>query len=231
MELEILLRDLIKPELNKIYTEPPSSRGGGDMGLFCREHAFHCLFLSKILGYNAVIMRGDLTFTLDGYNIYTTYQSGSDHAWCQVRDAVPVDLSVNFEYYGAGVDNIDLVYGSGQRMKYLVSYTENAAEYESHIHDKTRLPRLSYLEKETVEIPLRDLLDDPHRFLIKPPRAGMAELFGKDIFSEINLHLFDLANGRTKRLTTYKDSKNTVKTIGSRYPMATEKINKILGCP
>ena len=36
MELEPLLQDLIKPELNKIYTEPPSSRGGGDMVFFCR---------------------------------------------------------------------------------------------------------------------------------------------------------------------------------------------------
>ncbi len=45
MNLESLLRDVIKPELNGIYTEPPASRAGGtDMGLFCREHAYHVFF-------------------------------------------------------------------------------------------------------------------------------------------------------------------------------------------
>lgn len=49
MDLETLLRDTIRPELNGIYTEPPSSRGGGDMGFFCKEHAFHCMFLCSML--------------------------------------------------------------------------------------------------------------------------------------------------------------------------------------
>jgi hypothetical protein len=48
MELEILLRDVTKPELNRIYTEPPSSRGGGDM-VFFLQGACVPLFFSTLL--------------------------------------------------------------------------------------------------------------------------------------------------------------------------------------
>lgn len=229
MNLESMLRDLIRPELNKIYTEPPSSRGGGDMGLFCKEHAFHCMILCNMLGHSAVIKRGDLTFRLEKSTVYSSYGSDTDHAWCQVNGIVPVDLSANFEYYESDAANIDLVYGCGQRGPYTITYTADIAEYERHLDDRTALPRLYYLETDSVEIATAELLDDPHRFLIKPPRGGMAELFGRDIFNAINLHLFDLANGKTKRLTTYKDSKSTVKTIGNRYPTATTKVKAVLG--
>jgi hypothetical protein len=80
----------------------------------------------------------------------------------------------------------------------------------------------------TVGIAISDLLDDQHRFLIKPPGNGMVELFGRHIFSSINLHLLALANGKTKRLTTYKDSRNAVRTIGNRYPGAIEKVKQLV---
>lgn len=229
MDLEILLRDLIRPELHRIYTERPSPRGGGDMGLFCREHAFHCMVLCQMLGHAADIKRGDLTFRLEDSTVYSSFGTDTDHAWCQVGDTVPVDLSANFEYYESDAPNIDLVYGFGQRGSYTIIYTADIREYERHIADRSALPRLYYLETESVEIATGDLLDDPHRFLIKPARGGMAEIFGHDIFNAINLHLFDLANGTTKRLTTYKDSKSTVKTIGNRYRTATAKVKALLG--
>lgn len=228
MELESLLRDLIKPELNKIYTEPPSPRGGGDMGLFCREHAYHCMFLCKMLGKKAVIKRGELSFSFDHSLVHTTFESGNDHAWCQVGDTVPVDLSVNFEFYESEFPNIDLVYDSGQRGAYAISYFADASEYEQRLYDQATLPRIAYLERETLGVAINDLLEDPHRFVIKPPGDGLVKLFGEHIFSSINLHLFDLANGRTKRLTTYKDSLSTVRTIGKRYPRAIDRIKFML---
>jgi hypothetical protein len=103
------------------------------------------------------------------------------------------------------------------------------AEYERQIADRSVLPWLYYLETASVEIATGDLLDDPHRFLIKPPRGGMVDLFGREIFNAINLHLFEVAIGKSKRLTTYKDSKGTVKTIGNRYPTATAKVKAALG--
>lgn len=229
MALAILLRDLIKPELNKIYTEPPSSRGGGDMGLFCREHAYHCLFLCKMLGHDAAIKRGELSFSFEHSLVHTTFESGNDHAWCQVGDAVPVDLSLNFQFYHSKFPNIDLVYGSGQRGAYSISYYADVSEYEQHLYDQTTMPRIAYLEKGTLSIANGDLLEDPHQFMIKPPGAGsMVALFGNDVFSSINLHLLDLANGKTKRLTTYKDSRSTVRTVASRYPKATDQIRRLL---
>jgi hypothetical protein len=123
MDLETLLRDLIKPELNSIYTEPPSLRGGGDMGFFCKAktHAFHCMILCRLLGHDAVIRRGDLTFRLEPTARYFSFGSDNDHAWCQIDDTVPVDLSANFEYHPSDAPNIDLVYGSGMRCPYTIS--------------------------------------------------------------------------------------------------------------
>jgi len=74
------------------------------------------------------------------------------------------------------------------------------------------------LKRETVGISAIDLLDDAYRFLVKPPSGGMGKI----------LHLLDLANGKTKRLTTYKDSRSTVRTIGSRYPQAIEKVKQLV---
>lgn len=230
MDLESVFRDLIRPELNNIYTEPPSQRGGGeDMGFFCREHAYHCYLLCKMLGYDAAIKRGDLTFSFDTSFTWTSFDSGTDHAWCQVSDVVPIDLSVNFQFYKKQYPNIDVIYGPGQRGAYSVSYSADATDYEQHVYDRPAHPRISYLEREAVDIPIGDLLDDPHRFLIKPPGAGgMVALFGNHIFSGISLHLFHLANGTTKPLTTYKDSRNTVRTIATRYPAAITDVKHLV---
>lgn len=232
MELESLLRDLIKPELNKIYTERPSRRGGGDMGLFCKEHAFHCMVLCQMLGHNAMIKRGDLTFQVSEPTTHTSFGMDTDHAWCEVDDIVPVDLSITFEYYQTTLPNIDLVYGSGQRGPYSISYTTDAAAYERcvdrRVSEDFTFPYIDYLESETIAIAVSELLDDPHRFLIEPPRNGLAALFGKQIFNAINLHLYEMANGRSKRLTTYRDAMSTMRTIGRRFPDATNKVKSIL---
>ncbi len=229
MNLETLLRDVIKPELNGIYTEPPASRAGGaDMGFFCREHAYHSFFLCKMLGHDAAINRGELAFSFDDSLVYRTLGSGADHAWCQVQDIVPVDLSINFQFYETRPPNVDIVYGSGQRGAYSISYLADVDEYERWVDAESPSPRIAYLKRETVGISAIDLLDDAYRFLVKPPSGGMGKIFGRHIFSSINLHLLDLANGKTKRLTSYKDSRSTVRTIGSRYPQAIEKVKQLV---
>ena len=216
-------------ELNGIYTEPPSVlNGGGDMGLFCREHAFHCLVLCRLLGLKATIKRGDFTAILDERKGVTTYGDSSDHAWCRVEDVCPVDLSANFDLYGTGLPSLELVFGIGQRGPYLISYTHDFGLYQSHMNDKTILPSLSYLERETVSTPLDDLLINPHLFLTKPPSGGLEELFGPGCLNSITLHLYDLARGKTKRLTTYKDLKSTIRTIVSRCENATARVQKLI---
>lgn len=131
MDIEHLLRDRINPELNGIYTEPPSAlQGGGDMGLFCREHAFHCLALCGMLGLRATIERGDFTAILDEGTGVTSFGDRSDHVWCQIEDVCPVDLSADFDFYGTGLPSLDLVYGSGRRGPYLISYTDDAELYQ-----------------------------------------------------------------------------------------------------
>ncbi len=181
-----------------------------------------------MLGHDAAIISGELAFSFDDSLVYRTLGSGADHAWCQVQDIVPVDLSINFQFYETRPSNIDLVYGSGQREAYSISYLVDVDEYERWVNAETTGPRIAYLKRETVGIPVSDLLDDAYRFLIKPASGGMEKMFGRHIFSSINLHLLDLANGKTKRLTTYKDSRSTVRTIGSRYPQPIEKVKQLV---
>jgi len=137
-------------------------------------------------------------------------------------------VSINFEFYQTTCPNIGIVYGDGQSGPYTISYTADADEYERHHLDEATIPRVAYLERTDINIPISELLEHPHLFLTKPARAGMIELFGTHIFSALTVHLWELANGSTKRLTTYKDSKNTVRTIGRRYPKATDQIRRIL---
>jgi hypothetical protein len=181
-----------------------------------------------MLGLPAVIKRGDFTAILDERTGVTSYDDQSDHAWCQIGDVCPVDLSANFDYYGTGLPSLDLAYGTGRRGLYLISYTHDVELYEEQMDDRSHLPRLSYLERETAVLPLDDLLSDPHIFLTKPPRGGLEEIFGKGCFNSINLHLHDLALGRTRRLTTYKDSKSSVRTLVGRYRNATEQVRKLV---
>jgi hypothetical protein len=161
--------------------------------------------------------------------MWTSFDSGADHAWCELSGIVPVDLSVTFQFYEAAPSDIDLIYGPGQRRAFSISYSADATDYDPQFSERPAHPRIAYLERESVSIPDGDLLDDPHRFLTKPPGAGgMVALFGNHVFSSITLHLFDLANGGTSRLTTYKDSRSTVRTIAKRYPQAIDKVKRLV---
>ena len=146
-DIENLLSTIIKPELNRIYTEAPSQRGGGDMGLFCKEHAFHCWALGRLLGFQTTLKRGELTFKLDRETKYTSFKSGLGHAWCQCADIFPVDLSANFEFYPRDCANIDIVFGAGQRGNFRISYMYDPEEYEKAIETIVTHPFIAYLER------------------------------------------------------------------------------------
>lgn len=235
MDLKAVLRDKIKPELNKLYTSAPGLESNAtDWGWFCREHAFHCCFLCRMLSLNTRIKRGDFMarkqYRADHrFDGISSYNSENDHAWCEVAGIVPVDLSVNFEYFSGEFPWIDLVFGAELPREYTVAYTHKEVEFREHLKMTDGLPRLSYLERDTVDIPDDKLLTNPYAFLIRPPRDALGDIYGNDIFNKITMHLYKLATGNSERMTIRcRGMRKTLPVLNSRHPNATDDITKIL---
>jgi len=235
MDVEAILRDKIKPELNKLYTSAPDlSSRGGDWGWSCREHAFHCYFLCRMLNLNAIIKRGDFTARKpprpgDHYCGISSYEGSDDHAWCQVGDVIPVDLSVNFEYFSGAFPWIELVFGPVSRHEYTVTYTPEEEEFRQDTKMRASHARLSYLERHTVSISDDQLLVNPYAFLIRPPRDGIGDVFGNDIFNKITMHVYGLATRKCERMTkNRRGMRDVLPVLQERYPNATLEIRRIL---
>lgn len=230
MNLATILRETIKPELNRLYTESPTD---GDWGWFCREHAYHCYFLCRMLGFSVVIKQGDFLARKpfvpgDRWEGVSSFGQEGGHAWCQVEHIVPVDISVNFEFFCGEFPWVDLVYGTEQVDKYSVYYTMDEETHKKQDVDESSLPRLMYLERETIALSENDLQECPFSFLRKPRKNGLGELFGNDIFHKLTMHLYDLATHKTVRLTKARKPKAVLEAVRDRYVNATEEIRTII---
>ena len=229
------LQRLVKPELNKLYTEPPKLESGdGDWGWFCKEHAFHTYFIAKLFGFASSIRRGEfvgrnplnLSYGFDGIS---SVDSDSDHVWCQIEEIVPVDLSANFEFFGGGFPWIDLVFGPSEQTEPVVLYFSSSEAFAAHAESTVSRSVLAYLETQTVTIEDRALLSDPYLLLVKPRTGGLGDTYGHDIFNKVTLHLFDVARGSAERLLT--KGRNFAEALGvirNRYPNATDNLFELL---
>jgi len=230
MKIVDLLKDQIKPELNKLYSEAPS---GGEWGWFCREHAFHLYSLSKMLGLSAEIKRGDLFGRSTGKaeecgTIISSFRDYSDHAWCKIGDVVPVDLSANFEYF-PDFPWVDIVFGEGQVGKYTVCYALDDKTHDTQKGDTCAGACLLYVERQTLDPSVEELLGNPYLLLRQPPKDGLDVVFGKDIFNKVTLHLYELAMGRAERLTrSSRGPSHVLPVIRKRYDDATNEIVKVI---
>lgn len=230
MNLEAVLRDKIKPELNFLYTEEPAWRdGGGDFGWFCREHAYHCYFLSKMLKAECRIVRGHISIhTAEGNEVLSSFGEDSDHAWLAVDDVCPVDVSVSLAHSPTTLPMLDLVYGTGIRGSYFVTYetaTTTCTETPPGM-----LHHIRYAETRVVMDSPESLLADPFIFLTRPKRGGLAQLFGSDIFDRITYHLYRVSIGEIKPY--YRDVNPVVKAferIKSKNPEAAARVRELLG--
>ncbi|MBA4020277.1 MAG: hypothetical protein C0483_24210 [Pirellula sp.] len=222
--MKAIFRTQIKPELNKLYTEPPTLTDDGDWGWFCREHALHTYFLAKLFGFHATIRRGDLIGKLPSGGGINSAGCSSDHVWCQIEDVVPVDLSATFEYF-IGFPSIALVFGAREGRTDVVDYV--AEHFDGYAVNRVQRPVLAYREKQMVALTDQQLLDDPYSFL-NP--GGWGKQFGLDIFNKITLHLFEVACGRSQRmLVGRRGTEADLRTIRARYPDATGMIKTALG--
>lgn len=228
-EISVILREKIKPELNKLYTERPDAgdeRGQGDFGWFCREHALHCYFLFLMLGQPVTIRRGGITaWRSDGSKKYvSTVGSDSDHVWCEVAGIMPIDLSVNFEYYCGSFPWVDIVFGSGRFREFDVSYGTDRTAHEAALATPPERPLIDYCEHSAVTSSPDRLLQDPYSFLCRPPDGGLVAHFGDDIFAAISLHLFLLATGEAHRFTRDCRGRPGFELVAKAYPGARERV-------
>lgn len=214
------LRTAVKPDLNCIYTEPPHRLAtGADMGWFCREHALHVFLLARLLGLEAVIVRGDIAVR-SGTTRFMSMGSGADHAWCRVAGQSPVDVSVEFRYY-RGLPPIDVVYGVGTS----AAHPWSVQILQGGDAEKKRLSNLLenadhsivYIERQVVDVTAIELLQDPWRFLLEPP-AGMprfTEIHGEDVFDRITQHCLKLVHGDAKPVSTFLTARDALARIKS----------------
>ena len=141
-DIKSILNSVVKSELNMLYTESPlMTNKGSDLGLFCREHAYHTYFLCRLGGYPAEIKIGHF-FIIPPYGGgISTLKSGSNHSWCASGNLSPIDLSMTFHYIEGGFPALDHpILGTGKNGPYIISYMFNDLffRYIGDIHNSVR---------------------------------------------------------------------------------------------
>jgi len=230
MNVETMLRDKVKPELNYLFTEVPAWRDGGyDFGWYCREHAYVSYFVCRLLSLRARIHCGDVSLAgPEGEMLLSTFGEDSDHAWISLEDTCPVDLSVVLRHFGWTVPELAIVFGVGRRGEYIVSYS---SEMESVVKEplRTRLYHLQYVEHSVLDVPPVELLDNPYVFLHKPPGGGLTQELGDDIYEKIIYHVYRVAIGELGPYFRYiSDQVSSLKRIANKNAHASRKLRTLL---
>ncbi len=225
----------IKPELNLLYTVPPFKAGKViDCGWYCREHAFHCFILAKMLKLSTSIVKGDFIVHTDtGLTDLCSLDCTNDHTWCQIEGVCPVDLSVTFRFFGGGQIIVGpqlegAVLGDGKNGDFIVTYTTDEEAFRRQVAKPELKTWFGLLERQRLNLGIDCLLDYPFIFLHRPPKDGWAEIHGANIFSKISLHLYKVFKGETKPLSRNHSPDSALNAIKTRYGAATQKIKRII---
>ena len=225
------LLTLAKQELNLLYTEPPAIRNGGaDEGWFCREHTYHTYFLLRLLGYEADIELGDFAVRMPtGFGV-TSYETDSDHAWCAVRDLVPIDLSMDFRYRAELPKLESAIVGRDGVGPYKIFYFYGQPELESWFRRAPESPQIAYLVNDVARFDPIILLNEPESFFFPTDSSGWLRLYGADIFCRITMHLYDTVHARVRPLYAKFDSQSAFRYVRTRYASSRLDIEKMLSC-
>jgi len=222
----------VKNELNMLYTEPmfETPDGLADLGLFCREHAYHTYFLCLLFDIPATIKLGHYYIKTSTDIATCSLGSGGDHAWCSTADVYPIDLSMTFHLLPDFPNTTKPVIGLEKNGEYTIRYFKEMNSFLQCIRENYDPCCIYYLEQETINETKDKLLNEPFCFLLPPlmPGGSWADIYGKDIFSKITFHLYKIALGHIKPLYKYKNTKESVKHIRSKYSAVIQKITEIL---
>lgn len=233
MNFQKELRAKVKPELNHIYTEKPlNTQHGLDLGWYCREHALHLYGLAILLGMTAKICTGDFILYFPDRFIHYSVRDYGDHAWCNIDEQGPVDISMTIKYIDKDLEDIKLIsvkhpnFCSPFQLKYFVNQGDDL--FLSLKNGSS--PLIAYNEKDSESYDLIDLLENPFQFLFRPPMGAptFPEIHGEDVFYSITYHCYRLVTEDIRPLYKYRNPKGTVKGIMKHNPNAKNKILDIL---
>ena len=219
------LRERVAPELNHLYTSPPSEVAGGlDFGWHAREHALHAFFVARLFGAEAGLRTGDFAVMSRFMPPLTSMGRDEGHAWCDINGHAPVDLSLTFMFYGRVPQLRGAVVGEGRNGDWTIQYAYDESSLDESIQSQNEI---LFIEKQARDDTPAALLADPYVFL-PPPRAddvqGWHALHGRSIYAKITLHVFECANGRAKSVRPRLNRADAVAWIAANYPDAEARI-------
>ena len=223
---------VVKKELNNIYTEPPHDVAGrGDLGWFCREHAFHTYILGLLLNLPISLIHGHILLRSQ-HNTLLTLNDKSGHAWCSIAaESGLVDLSVSTQYY-PNMKPVELVFGSTVYPEGVYTLFESADYGTESLYALagTYEEVAIYVPKSSATPQPQNLLRKPFSYLF-PPAGGAPSLtdeFGRDIFSRITFHCYLLYMQEVESLYATRDGLRACKFIQASYPRASNELEKML---
>jgi hypothetical protein len=223
------LREQIAPELNHLYTCPPTETAGAvDLGWNAREHAFHTFLVAKLFGAPAEICTGDFAVLSRFVPPLTSVGTGKDHAWCNINEVVPVDLSMNFIQYHTAPQLRAPIVGEGRNGDWHVQYEYDESPLDENIQNANEI---IYIERAVSECSPGALLSNPSQFLpARDASDSQSARYGAAIYAQVTLHCFECAVGRAKSIRHRMKREEAFAWIASNYPDAelrlAEKLRK-----
>lgn len=222
------LRQIVAPELNFLYTLPPTPRPGGvDCGWRAREHALHAFFVARLLGAQAELLSGDFAVLSRAVPPLTTLETATRHGWCAVNHVVPVDLGMTFALFPHAPQLRMPVAGEGENGAWQIRYSRD----ESLLDDKIQHQHeIIFIERQIHADAPAALLDDPFRFL-PPPQIGEESwhtLFGPDFYAKVSLHCFRCVQDETVSVRRRFNRAQAAAWIAATYPAPEKQLRELL---
>ena len=219
------LRRKIAPELNLLYTVPPHSVGDIiDCGWSCREHALHVRVLCALFGVSGDLCFGEFMVDSAFLPRITSGGAGDCHAWCRVKDVIPVDLSMTFAHYGIKPQLDGPVFGAGKNGDYAIVYRRA----EEPLGQRPQVPHcIIFREHKTVDHAPDALTQNPYLFIYPPAHSNQTNwdaMFGPEIYARITAHCFAVATRKANPLSRAMNSQGAIRWISNNYPSATNEI-------
>ena len=220
------LRDTVAPELNHLYTTPPSETPDGlDCGWHGREHALHAFFVARMFGASADIRTGDYAVLSPYLPPLTSVERKIDHTWCSVNGVAPIDLALTVAYFGQAPQLRTAVVGEGRNGDWEVQYTDDESvldENFGHTNEIIYIERTIHPDSEAA------LLQDPD-VLLRPTdaAAGWRATYGANIHAKITLHCYSCA-ARTAKTIRQRKREDAIAWIAEQYSDPEAQILKAL---
>jgi hypothetical protein len=221
------LRDVVAPELNHLYTTPPSeSPNGIDCGWHGREHALHAFFIARMFGAAADIRTGDYAVLSPYLPPLTSVDRPFDHTWCSVNGVAPVDLALTLGNFGQAPQLRTAIAGEGQNGDWKVHYGDDESMLDEGFGHTNEI---IYIEREIHEVTEAALLANP--FLLLPASAPddakhPSRVHGPGLYAKITMHGYACANRDAKSLRPRLNREEAIAWIAANYPDAESHIAK-----